>query len=79
MFGPAAEHLLSRAIQQKQTVSQILGIPFYYPVIEEGVRTAFIDLNAKPKDSIDNYTTRSIGHGRNTYHSAPRTGRTCAT
>jgi len=50
MFGPAAEHighLLSWAIQQQQTVAQILDMPFYHPVIEEGVRTAFRDLDAK--------------------------------
>ncbi len=54
MFGPAAEHiahLLAWAIQQKQTVAQILDMPFYHPVIEEGVRTAFRDLNAKLNDS----------------------------
>jgi dihydrolipoamide dehydrogenase len=50
MFGPAAEHighLLSWAIAQRQTVAQILEMPFYHPVIEEGVRTALRDLNAK--------------------------------
>jgi dihydrolipoamide dehydrogenase len=50
MFGPAAEHvahLLSWAIQQKLTVSEILDMPFYHPVIEEGVRTAFRDVMAK--------------------------------
>jgi len=46
MFGPSAEHighLLSWAVQQQLTVEQILGMPFYHPVIEEGVRTAFRD------------------------------------
>lgn len=50
MFGPAAEHighLLSWAVQQKLTVSDILEMPFYHPVIEEGVRTALRDLNSK--------------------------------
>lgn len=49
MFGPAAEHiahLLSWSIQQKLTVADILEMPFYHPVIEEGVRTAFRDLHA---------------------------------
>lgn len=48
MFGPAAEHighLLAWAVQQRMTVSQMLGMPFYHPVIEEGVRTALSDLN----------------------------------
>lgn len=43
MCGPSAEHvahLLSWAIQQELTVSTILSMPFYHPVIEEGVRTA---------------------------------------
>lgn len=49
MFGPAAEHiahLLSWAVQQQLTVSEILDMPFYHPVIEEGVRTALRELNA---------------------------------
>ncbi len=48
MFGPAAEHighLLAWAAQQRMTVSGLLEMPFYHPVIEEGVRTALRDLN----------------------------------
>jgi dihydrolipoamide dehydrogenase len=43
MAGPSAEHvghLLSWAVQQKMTVHKMLEMPFYHPVIEEGVRTA---------------------------------------
>lgn len=43
MCGPSAEHvahLLSWAIQQKLTVFDVLDMPFYHPVIEEGVRTS---------------------------------------
>ena len=43
MFGPAAEHighLLAWAIEMKMTIPQMLEMPFYHPVIEEGVRTA---------------------------------------
>jgi len=50
MFGPAAEHighLLSWAVQQQLSVDTILDMPFYHPVIEEGVRTAFRDAKAK--------------------------------
>lgn len=50
MFGPAAEHiahLLSWVVQQQLTVAQILQMPFYHPVIEEGVRTAFRDAHSK--------------------------------
>ena len=48
MVGPAAEHLahlLAWSHQQKMTVAQMLDMPFYHPVIEEGVRTALRDLS----------------------------------
>jgi dihydrolipoamide dehydrogenase len=47
MFGPAAEHighLLAWAAQQRMTVSAMLDMPFYHPVIEEGLRSALRDL-----------------------------------
>jgi dihydrolipoamide dehydrogenase len=47
MFGPAAEHiahLLAWAAQQRMTVAAMLEMPFYHPVIEEGVRSALRDL-----------------------------------
>jgi len=50
IIGPNAEHLahlLAWAHQAKMTVSQMLDMPFYHPVIEEGIRTALRDLNAK--------------------------------
>ncbi|MDO5058816.1 MAG: dihydrolipoyl dehydrogenase [Neisseria sp.] len=50
MFGPAAEHiahLLAWAHQMKMTVPQMLDMPFYHPVIEEGLRTALRDVAAK--------------------------------
>lgn len=50
MFGPAAEHLahqLAWVIQMRMTVTQILELPFYHPVLEEGIRTALRDLNYK--------------------------------
>ncbi|NYT36663.1 dihydrolipoyl dehydrogenase [Allopusillimonas soli] len=43
MAGPAMEHvahLLAWSLQQELTVQQMLDMPFYHPVIEEGVRTA---------------------------------------
>ena len=52
MIGPDAEHiahLLARAHQQQMTVDQMLDMPFYHPVIEEGLRTALRDLQAKLK------------------------------
>lgn len=50
MIGPSAEHiahLLAWAHQQQMTVQQMLDMPFYHPVIEEGVRTALRDVAAK--------------------------------
>ena len=43
MFGPRAEHLghlLAWAHQSNMTIGQMLEMPFYHPVIEEGLRTA---------------------------------------
>lgn len=43
MIGPDNEHLahlLAWAIQMRMTVSQALEMPFYHPVIEEGLRSA---------------------------------------
>ena len=49
MIAPAAEHLahlLAWAIEAGLTVEQVLQMPFYHPVLEEGVRTAFLELAA---------------------------------
>lgn len=57
MIGPRAEHiahLLSWAAQQRMTVAQMLDMPFYHPVVEEGLRTALRDLNAKLKIGPEN-------------------------
>ncbi|MFK8066623.1 MAG: dihydrolipoyl dehydrogenase [Gammaproteobacteria bacterium] len=50
IIGPAAEHLahlLSWALQNEMTISEMLDMPFYHPVIEEGLRTALRDVNDK--------------------------------
>ncbi len=47
MIAPEGEHLahiLAWAMQQKMTVFQALQMPYYHPVIEEGMRTAMRDL-----------------------------------
>jgi dihydrolipoamide dehydrogenase len=47
MVGPRAEHLahlLAWACQARMRVADMLDMPFYHPVIEEGVRTALHDL-----------------------------------
>jgi dihydrolipoamide dehydrogenase len=57
MFGPAAEHighLLAWARQQQMTIQAMLTMPFYHPVIEEGLRTALRD--AQHKLSVDKQT-----------------------
>jgi dihydrolipoamide dehydrogenase len=49
MVGPDAEHighLLAWALQARMTVAQMLEMPFYHPVVEEGLRTALRDLHA---------------------------------
>lgn len=46
MAGPQMEHiahLLSWAFQQKLSVHDMLAMPYYHPVIEEGLRTALRD------------------------------------
>ena len=53
MVGPDAEHighLLAWALQAGMTVEQMLAMPFYHPVVEEGVRTALRDLQAHIED-----------------------------
>ena len=43
MIGPDAEHighLLAWSIQAEFTVERALAMPFYHPVVEEGLRTA---------------------------------------
>lgn len=50
MVGPDAEHighLLAWALQNRMTVAQMLDMPFYHPVVEEGLRTALRDLDAR--------------------------------
>jgi dihydrolipoamide dehydrogenase len=47
LIAPAGEHLahlLAWAIHQKMTVFDALSMPFYHPVVEEGLRTALRDL-----------------------------------
>jgi dihydrolipoamide dehydrogenase len=54
MVGPDAEHvghLLAWALQAGMTVAQMLQMPFYHPVVEEGLRTALRDLDTRIKSS----------------------------
>ncbi len=50
MIAPAAEHLahlLAWALQNEMTIDDMLAMPFYHPVIEEGLRTALYDVRAE--------------------------------
>ena len=42
-------HLLAWAIEQRMTVPQALAMPYYHPVVEEGLRTALQRLGRKLK------------------------------
>jgi dihydrolipoamide dehydrogenase len=50
LMGPDAEHLahlLAWGIQAGMTVDRMLEMPFYHPVVEEGLRTALRDARSK--------------------------------
>lgn len=50
MFGPDVEHtahLLARAVDARLDVPRLLRMPFYHPVVEEGIRTALRDAASK--------------------------------
>jgi len=52
LFGPRVEHmahLLAWALEQKLSVSEMLAMPWYHPVLEEGLRGGLRDLNASLK------------------------------
>ena len=49
LFGPQMEHiahLLAWSLEQRAGVNQMLEMPFYHPVLEEGLRSALRDLSA---------------------------------
>lgn len=55
MLARGAEHLghlLSWALANKMTVTQMLEMPFYHPVIEEGLRSALRDLEEKLRAAL---------------------------
>ena len=50
MIGPDAEHiahLLAWALQSQLTIERMLEMPFYHPVVEEGLRTALRDAKSQ--------------------------------
>ena len=57
MVGLAVEHLshlLAWAVQQQMTIEQMLEMPSYHSVIEEGLRMALKDARSK----LDRFATR---------------------
>lgn len=67
LFAPDAEHLahlLSWAIASGHTVHRTLSMPFYHPVLEEGLRTALRDASARvdaPAPPLEVLTSPSKG------------------
>lgn len=55
MIGPDAEHLghlLAWSLQMDLTIDAMLAMPFYHPVVEEGVRTALRHASQALKRSV---------------------------
>jgi len=61
--GEHLAHLLALAVQQKLSVHGLLGMPFYHPVLEEGLRTALRDAARQlpPAAESDLATCTAIG------------------
>jgi len=50
MLAPGGEHLahlLAWALQNRMTIEEMLEMPYFHPVLEEGLRTALHDVKAK--------------------------------
>jgi dihydrolipoamide dehydrogenase len=67
MCAPAAEHmahLLALAIERGLTVADVLAMPFYHPVLEEGLRSALRDLSRSVpgRGGSDLSRCENIGH-----------------
>jgi dihydrolipoamide dehydrogenase len=45
--GEHLAHMLAWALQSKMTIGQMLEMPYYHPVLEEALRTALHDVDAK--------------------------------
>jgi len=67
MCVPGAEHLahlLSLAVEARMTVADMLAMPFYHPVLEEGLRSALRDLakTVAAAGGSDLSGCKAIGH-----------------
>lgn len=54
MLAPGGEHLahlLAWALQSAMTIEQMLEMPYYHPVLEEGLRTALLDAKIRLRDA----------------------------
>jgi len=49
--GDPLAHLLSLAVSPQRSVSQVLGMPIYHPVHEEGLRSALREAARQPPDA----------------------------
>lgn len=66
MCAPAGEHLahlLAFAVQRGLTVHEMLRLPFYHPVLEEGLRTALRDLARQLTSTADSDLAACEAHG----------------
>lgn len=58
MAAPDGEHLghlLALAIERELTVFDLLKMPFYHPVLEEGMRTALRDLSKNASEKLNSF------------------------
>jgi dihydrolipoamide dehydrogenase len=67
MCVPDAEHLahlFALAVEARMTVGDMLAMPFYHPVLEEGMRSALRDLAKDVSDEggSDLSDCKAIGH-----------------
>jgi len=64
MFGPRVEHmahLVAWAIENHLTVDHALTMPFYHPVVEEGLRTALRDLQKQVRAERSAVPVNEVG------------------
>lgn len=68
LLGPKVEHLshlLAWAVQSKLSVDEALNMPFYHPVVEEGLRTALRNLATNLGHDVPikcDVTELTVGH-----------------
>lgn len=53
--GEHMAHLLAWGVQQKMTASEMLQLPFYHPVVEEGMRTALRNMAKKVDKTLSSF------------------------